>query len=150
MQSNWGLGRSDRGGYLAHFFASFYRDNWPVIVAGVVLACAGPLLIRLRGPFGLLFGAAALWLCVAMANWLRLRHFLAVNPRWSRPMSDAWYDSAWDAVWLTLVVVVLYRLSRRGLGIGVSTAGALAVALLAPPVVSVAILFVGCFLGGCP
>ena len=66
-------------------------------------------------------------------------------------MTDAWYDSAWDAVWLTLVVAALYGLRRRGQGVGAQAAGALAVALVAPPLVSVTVLLVGCyFFGGCP
>lgn len=136
---------------MGRFFLDFWTGSWPTVAGCVLLALMASRLLRSDQRLRLVLITFGIWLAVAATNWLRLAYFLRGHSSWSIPMSHAWNTSAWSGVWLALVALVSYALTRFRWPSAIQLACAVGVAFLLPPLTSAGLLFVGClFFGECP
>ena len=129
----------------------FYVAYWPAVLGGLLVAVSGPLLFQRRGVPGLLIAIMSSWAIAALIHWTRVSLFLARHPQSRMPGLVVLLSVAWYLVWLGLTAAVVFGAARLGgshlLQIGMA---ALAATIL-PPLISLVLLFVGCYgFGKCP
>jgi len=113
---------------MSQIVMNFFRGPlWPLPLAVVLLGALGPPLLRARGARALWLIAVVIWLAVALASGLLmpvLQGFLVLF-----------------AVWLALVVGLVFLLARLAWPVPVRSFVAAVAAIVLPPAMTYALLY---------
>jgi len=129
----------------------FYVAYWPAVLGGLLVAVSGPLLLKRRGVPGLLIAIMSSWAIAALIHWTRVSLYLARHPQSRIPGAVVVLSVVGYLVWLGLTAAVVFGAARLGGSRQLQTGLAALAATILPPLISLVLLFVGCYdFGECP